>query len=143
MCTAIGLCSSVKAVVAPKNDVECVVCEFALKELDKFLTSNSTETEIVDAVEHVCNVLPGSIRKVCDAFVFDFGPKIINSLVAKHLQPNQVCSSIGACKMNRVAPVKIDAPEGVFCPICEFAMREVDKVSYKMYQKAIVFFFLC
>ena len=64
VCKYIGLCSSSVAVeVEPvdagsANGLECTICQWVAGELEKLVTKNSTESEIIAAVEKVCFILP-------------------------------------------------------------------------------------
>lgn len=50
----------------PADSYKCVVCEWAMAEIEKLIEKNATETQIEKALELVCTKLPASIRTVCD-----------------------------------------------------------------------------
>lgn len=54
------------------------------------------QSEIVDAVEKVCSVLPQSIRGECDDLIEKYGAAIIHLLV-HDASPSVVCSFLGLC----------------------------------------------
>lgn len=75
----------------------CVLCEFVINVLTKFINENSTEPEVEKWLEYVCNsVMPSSIKSECSAFVAEFGPVII-PLIVQEIQPSKVCSFIKIC----------------------------------------------
>ena len=43
------------------NPVGCEVCEYAMNYLDGILSENSTEQEIISALDSVCSKLPSSV----------------------------------------------------------------------------------
>ncbi|XP_071952140.1 uncharacterized protein [Antedon mediterranea] len=118
VCTALGLCTS-KVVKNVDASAECVLCEFVMQELDTILSENSTEQEIINALEKVCSLLPNTLQDDCDSLVKQYGPEIIELL--KSQSPDTICTSIGLCG----AKPKVTA-SGV-CILCEFVMTTVDK----------------
>ena len=58
----------------------CVLCEYVLHEIQKFLTDGQTEEEIRQEVDAICNYMPGSIEKECHEFVNTYAPAIIQML---------------------------------------------------------------
>ncbi|CAB3995682.1 hypothetical protein BSL78_18317 [Paramuricea clavata] len=129
ICTELGLCPSKP--VKPKVEAgpECILCEFAMRELDSILGDNATKEEIEAALEKVCSLLPSTIKSECDTFVEEYGPEILK-LLLQELQPDQICAELGLCSSKPVKPktksVKVEA--GPECILCEFAMRELDSI---------------
>merc|ERR1739848_211251 len=81
---------------APKAGVACMVCEYAMNELEKVISDKSTEAEVIAAVEQVCNLLPASYAAKCDALVEQYGNEIIELLIHA-ADPSTVCTLIGLC----------------------------------------------
>jgi len=74
----------------------CVLCEFVMKTIEKDLQDKKTEEEIREAVEHVCYVMPSTVRPKCKKFVDQYSDLII-TLLAQSIAPKQICVMIGVC----------------------------------------------
>uniref|UniRef100_A0A1B6I9E6 Pulmonary surfactant-associated protein B n=1 Tax=Homalodisca liturata TaxID=320908 RepID=A0A1B6I9E6_9HEMI len=74
----------------------CVMCEFVLKTLEKDLQDKKTEAEIREAVEHVCFVMPSTVRPKCKRFVDQYSDLIV-TLLAQSIEPKQICQMLGVC----------------------------------------------
>ncbi|KJE88378.1 SapB domain-containing protein [Capsaspora owczarzaki ATCC 30864] len=102
VCTLLGLCTSTEAaqVKATFNMVGkgplCPICEFIVAEVEKKITSNSTEQEIIHAVTGICTELPKSLESACDDYIDEKGAMIINQLVNK-VTPVEVCTRLHEC----------------------------------------------
>jgi saposin len=126
ICTQLTLCKSSKVAKpeAPAN-LECALCELVMSELEKFVSDNSTETEIIDALEKVCSYLPTSVQSACDDLIAMYGPEILQLLVNKE-PPATICTQITLCKSSKVA--EPEAPATVECALCEFVLAELEKL---------------
>lgn len=78
------------------DDVECVICEFAMQYLEKALSDKKTKDEIEHVVHVVCNHLPKTVAKECNQFVDNYADVVID-LLSKEVSPKEVCSMIGLC----------------------------------------------
>ncbi|XP_064387396.1 uncharacterized protein LOC135335773 isoform X4 [Halichondria panicea] len=122
VCTTIKLCTSVSKVSSPKASATCVLCEFAMKELDSLLEKNSTETEIEQALEKVCSILPATIQSECKTFMTLYTPDIIAAL-EQELDPKTVCTAIKLCTNSAV---RVTSPKaGPLCVICEYVIEKL------------------
>ncbi|CAH1795465.1 unnamed protein product, partial [Owenia fusiformis] len=97
------------------QSVECVLCEFVLKEVDSLLKGNRTEDEIIQAVETVCDILPSSIRDQCKSFIIQYGPQIVQDL-AQGLDPAIICTTIRLCSGQSKLQVRVSA--SIECVLC-------------------------
>merc|ERR1712151_353288 len=93
-------CLMATALCAPKNDLTCSICVDIVTDLDNFITSDTTEQQIVEFVEQICSAL-GAILPVlvatCNALVESQLPAIIDGPVHDNLNPQEVCNAIAAC----------------------------------------------
>merc|ERR1712080_570275 len=82
------------------NALLCAICIDLVTELDNFITSDTTEQEIVTFVEQICayigTILP-QFEATCDALVETQLPAIIEGLVHDNLNPQEVCVKVDAC----------------------------------------------
>merc|ERR1712226_1470081 len=88
------------------KDLLCDICIDVITDLDQWLTSDTTEDQIVEWIEQVCELLSAIVPEaICKSLIESQIPAIIDGLVNDNLNPQELCSSIGACS---VAPT--DAP---------------------------------
>merc|ERR1712037_1072523 len=99
------LISSSLALVQPLSrdqpepkDLLCDICIDVITDLDQWLTSDSTEDQIVEWIEQVCDLLSALVPEaICKSLIESQIPAIIDGLVNDNLNPQELCSSIGAC----------------------------------------------
>merc|ERR1712112_204546 len=72
------------------KDLLCDIC------ID--VTSDTTEDQIVEWIEQVCDLLSAIVPEaICKSLIESQIPAIIDGLVNDNLNPQELCSSIGAC----------------------------------------------
>ena len=101
----------------------CTICEWAMEQVDTYLLENSTETEIVNFVESLCDYFPDSIQSECRALIDIYGPNIIQLLV-DHMEPDVICTEIRLCEKSHV-PKDGGA---ISCVICEWVISELENL---------------
>lgn len=90
------LAAFVSANINFKAGPECVACEYAVTYLEKQISNNATSTEIVAALEKVCDIAPASFKQSCDSLIEEYAPTILYLLI-KAATPEAVCKAIKAC----------------------------------------------
>eukprot|EP00092_Neocalanus_flemingeri_P034800 GFUD01037872.1.p1 GENE.GFUD01037872.1~~GFUD01037872.1.p1 ORF type:complete len:106 (-),score=32.74 GFUD01037872.1:85-402(-) len=89
------------AVPQPRNDLTCPICLDIMTDLDNFITSDTTEQEIIDFVKQICAALGAIIsgfEATCNLLVGSQIPGIIEGFVHDNMDPTQVCTELfGAC----------------------------------------------
>jgi len=84
-----------------KEDLLCSICVDIVADLDKWLTSEATEDQIVEWMYRICETLGDLISpdlvQVCEVVLGAQLPSIIDNLVNNNLNPEEVCKNIGAC----------------------------------------------
>ena len=72
-----------------------------MADIDSWITSDTTEDQIVDWFHSFCEQLGDLISPdlvaTCDLVLGSQLPNIIDGLVNQNLDPQQVCQRIGAC----------------------------------------------
>ncbi|KAJ5072527.1 hypothetical protein M0811_01542 [Anaeramoeba ignava] len=111
ICSMIGLCATPPPTPSIFKGIECTVCEIVMKLLDGFLQNNSTQQEIEQFLEGVCNMLPSYLSGPCDSLIQTYLPQIIN-LIVNGVTPDEICSMIGLCTSET-------KPKSTKCTICE------------------------
>uniref|UniRef100_H2ZIM6 Prosaposin n=1 Tax=Ciona savignyi TaxID=51511 RepID=H2ZIM6_CIOSA len=121
LCGAIKLCTSLKV----SDSTVCDLCKLVAEQLDNLLTNNSTEAEIVAAVEKVCTILPSSVEVECRQLIDQYGSVIIN-LLAQEVTPSKLCDALGLCTSFKVKETKVKSD--ITCELCTVVMQQVDKL---------------
>lgn len=78
------------------NKPQCVICEFIMTELEHVLENKTTEDDIKNAVHHICNDLPKSVKKDCNNFVNQYADMVIQLLI-QSLKPDEICAVLKLC----------------------------------------------
>ncbi|XP_066536220.1 prosaposin [Hoplias malabaricus] len=120
-----------KKMVRAREPPQCAICEFVMKELEDMIQDHTTEDEVVQAVEKVCNILPSTLTAQCKDLIETYGQAIIELLV-QEADPKTICTLLGLCKGAGRAfiPVleKADFEAGDFCDVCKMAVRYIDGI---------------
>jgi len=100
VCTLLKACPAPKASVvqtkAKADPIPCYLCKYVVQVLEAFITSNSTEAEILAFAENICKVLPTQYRPICLSLVDVYIPQVIQELINKE-DPATVCTAISLC----------------------------------------------
>lgn len=132
VCTAIGLCSAKMAEMSHAtqqkgdNSVECVVCEFVMKEVDSLLGQNASEAEIEKVLEKVCSFLPDTISEQCKEFIANYSAEIIE-LLLERLDPKQVCTALKLCSQEKMFKAAVFPTGPALCGWCKIAVQWLKK----------------
>merc|ERR1712080_40183 len=89
---------------APKVDnvLTCSICTDVMTDIDNFITSDTTEQQIVDFAKEVCHLLgtmlgSAEIETQCNAMFEENLPAIIDAFVNGNMNPQEVCTAISLC----------------------------------------------
>merc|ERR1712054_368014 len=132
-CQQIGLCSSTGIDIAAGE--LCQLCQFAVAAGESFLSENTTEEEVEDFIENLCNILPSEYASLCDDFVEEYLPEAINYILNNET-PQVACSQLGLCR-NAVDNHHHNShhhdhhteqvpQQGELCQICQFAVAAAE-----------------
>ncbi|XP_051773653.1 prosaposin [Ctenopharyngodon idella] len=124
-----ALAKPAKKLVRVRDSPQCAICEFVLKELESMIEDHTSEAEIVQAVEKVCDILPSSLTAQCKDLIDAYGQAIIELLV-QEADPKTICSFLALCNGVSHVPVmdKQQFEAGDFCAVCKMAVRYVDGI---------------
>jgi len=122
-------------IVKTVSPATCIMCEFAMKELDKLLITNSTEEQVKRTIYFVCGHLPDTVADMCIDFVEQYGDEIFDMLV-KEMAPKEVCSEMGLCaavsnKLKVLGQEELQMEHIGFpktCTVCETIVEYLDKL---------------
>jgi len=117
--------------VRARDSPQCAICEFVMKQLESTLSDQTTEEEVIHAVEKVCKLLPSSLTAQCQDLIESYGQAIIELLV-QQADPKTVCTVLGLCKdaSRAYIPVmdQVRFQAGGFCDVCKMAVRYIDGI---------------
>ena len=105
---------------SPRDDLLCTVCIDIVTDIDSWLTSDTTEDQIVEWMFGFCEVtshlfeeqcynddisppqklgdiLSPDLVQVCEVVLGAELPNIIDNIVNNNLNPREVCQAIGSC----------------------------------------------
>ncbi|KAF5890029.1 prosaposin isoform X2, partial [Clarias magur] len=124
----------VKKMVRARESPQCAICEFVMKQLESLIQDQTTEEEVVQAVEKVCSLLPATLSAQCKDLIETYGQAIID-LLLQEADPKTVCGVLGLCKdaSRSFIPVmeKAEFKAGGFCDVCKMAVRYIDNILEK------------
>jgi len=83
------------------DDILCTVCITIVTDIDSWLTSDTTEDQIVEWMYGLCeklgDLLSPDLVQVCEVVLGAELPNIIDNIVNNNLNPREVCQAIGSC----------------------------------------------
>jgi len=101
LCCFTLFASALAFVPKSRNDLTCSICVDIITDLDNFITSDTTEDQIVAYAKEICHalgsLLGASLEAQCNALMEAQLPGIIDQIVNNNLNPQQICDSIGLC----------------------------------------------
>jgi hypothetical protein len=126
ICKQLHACSTAIAVEEPVGGaIECAACDWVMGEIEKYVTSNSTEAEIIKIVDNICNIAPSSLRPICESFIAQYGQEVISLLVNRE-PPATICKQIGLCaSVTEHAPMRAG---NAYCGLCTYIAQQVESL---------------
>jgi saposin len=70
---------------------ECVICEFLVKEVDEFLSKESSV--IIKYLNELCDHVPDSLKNACHDFINEEGQALVNWIL-NEASPQNVCDEV-------------------------------------------------
>jgi len=101
VCQSLQFCTNPLAVKAPL-DINCDICVFAVGQIEDYIASNATETEIEHALDGACSLL-GPLYQQCVDIVADV-PQYIADLESFET-PQVVCNQVGVCTSSKKSKI--------------------------------------
>ena len=88
--------------------------------LSNYIHSESTEEEIEESLQNICNQMPTILQNQCHDYVNNYGPAIIAILV-KEFDPSTVCQKLNLCtKQMKFDITHITKADTASCGICDY-----------------------
>ncbi|CAF1001411.1 unnamed protein product [Adineta ricciae] len=106
--------------VVNDSNSTCILCEYVMNILSNYIHQKSTEEEIEQSLQKVCNDMPATLQKQCHELIDNYGPPIIAVLIG-HFDPSTVCRSLNLCtKQMKVEMSHITKVSQATCGICDY-----------------------
>ncbi|XP_061546111.1 prosaposin [Phycodurus eques] len=123
-----------KPMVRVRDSPTCAICEFVMKQLEDMLEDQTTEKEVIAAVEKVCTHLPSTLSVQCKDLIETYGQAIIELLV-QQADPKTVCTLLSVCNdATRAYVHALDETvfkSGGYCKVCKMAVAYIDGILEK------------
>ncbi|KAJ3610029.1 hypothetical protein NHX12_022123 [Muraenolepis orangiensis] len=121
----------VKPVKPVRESPQCAICEFMMTEVESMLSDQTTEAEVINAIEKVCTILPSTLTAQCKDLIETYGQAIIELLV-QEADPKTICTLLALCRgAHRAVIPALDLASyttGGYCDVCKMAVRYVDGI---------------
>jgi len=99
-CTQVRLCTTVvnRAEIEKRAELQggCEICQMIVTYVEQLVQQNNTIAVIVAKVEDLCNLLPASVRPICDQIAVKYVPELVAWIVKKE-NPQAFCAHFGLC----------------------------------------------
>ncbi|XP_051945869.1 prosaposin isoform X1 [Xyrauchen texanus] len=120
-----------KKMIRVRDSPQCAICEYVIKEVEAMVEGQSSEQEIMQVVEKVCDILPSTLTAQCKDLIEAYGQAIIELLV-QEADPKTICTFLGLCtETSRTFIPEMEMAKfqnGGFCDVCKMAVRYVDGI---------------
>ena len=87
ICAELALCPSVEVapeIVLTKQDTECLFWEFVMRNIDDLMANATTDAQIIDALDQVCNALPTHLQVKKPKYFFKFKKSPLKKIKIYH-----------------------------------------------------------
>ncbi|XP_055923775.1 uncharacterized protein LOC129954113 [Eupeodes corollae] len=124
----------------PTNQVQgnaelCTMCEYFMHFLQETLATPATDEKIKDAVVHLCDRFPTSVRGNCHNFVEMYGDAVI-ALMIQGFDPREICPRFDLCPKKSETNPALSTPtqqpqvetNKSTCPLCLFAVQQAQEL---------------
>ena len=160
ICTKFGFCNSSteevsEVVVLPKEEegkieveqvhdtnATCILCEYFMHMLTNYINQKSTEKEIEQSLEKICQQMPNSLMSQCKEFIENYAPVIVTTLI-QDFDATTVCRRLNLCtKQMTVNLPSVTKSNPMACGVCDYVSTYVHFAlkrdsSEKSLQKAL------
>ncbi|UJR26420.1 hypothetical protein I4U23_007752 [Adineta vaga] len=98
----------------------CILCEYVMNTVSNYIRQDSTEQEIEQSLQKVCNQMPASLRVQCHEMINNYGPSIVATLLS-HFDPTTICQKLNLCtKQMKVELSHITKANQASCGVCDY-----------------------
>jgi saposin len=116
ICRGMGLCLKVQVSdtqvneqffdLQVRNAVNCTLCKMVVTEVKHMITDNKKQAEIIAYINtNLCEKV-GRTKELCKSLIDAYGPLFLE-IIARDVNPTQLCTMIGMCDKHTVASTPI------------------------------------
>jgi saposin len=126
VCIRMGFCN--KSIVLNQIETEsidnsnstCILCDYVMNILSNYIHSQSTEEEIEENLEKICNEIPSVLQNQCQEYIDNYSPAII-SILLQEFNLSTICQKLNLCtnQMKYDITYIIEANTST-CGICDY-----------------------
>lgn len=84
----------------PESSQTCILCEMIVARMDKDLEKPATQEQVKAYLDHICDVLPSSIRNECVGFINTYSTLILQAF--ESIPPKKICEEVKACLTSKI-----------------------------------------
>ncbi|GIQ90557.1 saposin, partial [Kipferlia bialata] len=101
----------------------CDVCETIMVDVENFVTADTTEEELYEFLDNVCDIFPDFFVEECDSIINQYIDQVVD-LIMSDYPPDVVCEMIGLCDAVIESPVLEDS---LLCTICDLIVEMAEE----------------
>lgn len=98
----------------------CILCEYVMNILSKYISQNSTEEQIEENLQKICNQMPSILQNQCHEYIDNYGPSTIATLI-REFDLSTICHKLNLCtnqmKIDITHVIKTDTAT---CGVCNY-----------------------
>lgn len=83
-----------------KNSETCILCEMIVARMEKYLEKAATKEQVQEYLDHVCDILPSTIKSECVGFVNTYSTLILQTF--ESIPPKKICEQINLCSVTKI-----------------------------------------
>lgn len=132
VCRSLNLCNKQQIPLIDErrasNNANCTICKVTMAQVKKKLMSNESQYQILDYVNKNLCAKVGKQKEMCKSLLDTYGPFLLE-LIARDINPSQVCTMLGFCTKAEANQVEDEIEEPLMaksselCVICEFTLK--------------------
>jgi saposin len=129
VCAQLSLCGQKKVVpkvsrVSSKDPTTCFLCTQIISLGEQYVSDNSTEQEVEDALNNYVCPLMGPFSDQCLQLVSDY-PQLIQYLINSE-PPNVACGQLELCPVPKPVVVAVEAKDPISCSLCVYIVTYLE-----------------
>jgi saposin len=98
----------------------CILCEYVMNILSNYVHRQSTEEEIEQSLQKVCNQIPSILKNQCHDYIDNYGPAIIATLL-REFELSTICHKLNLCtNQMKIDITHIIKANIATCGICDY-----------------------
>lgn len=122
-CENLHVCSTNEFDLTIDTNTTCIICEYTMNMLSNYIHKQSTEQEIEQSLQKVCNQMPQTLQQQCHELVENYGPTFIATLI-REFDVSTVCRKLNLCTKTMSVDLRQTNPNA--CGVCDYVSTYVD-----------------